>query len=299
MQIQQLEYALVLAKHLNFTQAAEELHITQPTLSQQIKRLEMDLEVDLFTRQTRFVALTPAGKEFIQYASQILADTERLKNAMAVFKKNVSGTLSLAVPANFNVLGLADVFSHFSELYPLIHIDFSIIHGISLLDRLRDSSIMMGFLATTDTSWLSDDFCVLPIRSDRMYVVLSNQNPLSAQKELSFQDIKEQNIIMPSSHSYLNTAFRALFTQANISPKVTYRVNSYSMVPPLLSRDSIAFVAPPYPDDLKLHPSLSIIPFKENVYRQIYLVSLKSKQNNPLVRAFWNEIEDAKKEQQI
>ena len=297
MQIQQLEYALVLAKHLNFTQAAEELHITQPTLSQQIKRLEMDLEVDLFTRQTRFVALTPAGKEFIQYASQILADTERLKNAMAVFKKNVSGTLSLAVPAHFNVLGLTEAFSHFSELYPLINIDFSIIHGTSLLDRLRDSSIMMGFLATTDASCLTDDFCVLPIRSDRMYVLLSNQNPLASHKELCFQDVQNQNIIMPSSHSYLNAAFRTMFSNANLSPKITYRVNSYSMVPPLLSRDNLAFIAQPFPDDIRLNSSISIIPFKEDIFRQIYLVALKSKQNNPLIRAFWNEIEATKKEQ--
>src|SRR5918998_433892 len=74
MQLHQLEYFLAVARHLHFTRAADELHVAQPAVSQQIRKLEEELGVELFHRMKRRVALTSAGETLLPWARRVLAD---------------------------------------------------------------------------------------------------------------------------------------------------------------------------------------------------------------------------------
>ncbi|MDD4766265.1 MAG: LysR family transcriptional regulator, partial [Desulfotomaculaceae bacterium] len=74
MEIHQLEYVLAVANHKSFSRAAEEINISQPSLSQQIFKLENELGTNLFVRTTRCVNLTPAGREFISHARNIMSE---------------------------------------------------------------------------------------------------------------------------------------------------------------------------------------------------------------------------------
>ena len=85
MEIHQLQYVLKVASHLHFSNAANDLGITQPSLSQQIDKLEKELGCKLFDRKTRSVELTPAGEEFIIYADHVLTELHRLSEAMQKF----------------------------------------------------------------------------------------------------------------------------------------------------------------------------------------------------------------------
>ena len=97
MEIRHLRYFLAVAEQLNFTRAAELLHVTQPTLSQQIVDLESQLGVQLFQRGKRGVSLTSAGTAMLEEARAILAMREQCLQRMAGFQKGDVGTLTIGV----------------------------------------------------------------------------------------------------------------------------------------------------------------------------------------------------------
>jgi DNA-binding transcriptional LysR family regulator len=82
MEIRHLQYFLAVARELSFTEAAKSLHMSVPPLSRSIKALEKELDVQLFDRSTRYVALTPAGKMLVPLAAALVADSEALREKM-------------------------------------------------------------------------------------------------------------------------------------------------------------------------------------------------------------------------
>src|SRR3954462_7737160 len=92
MELRRLHYFVTLAEELHFGRAAERLHIVQPAVSQQLRRLEAELGVTLVERSTRRVALTDAGRRFLPEARATLAAAERARAAVA---RSASGPVTL------------------------------------------------------------------------------------------------------------------------------------------------------------------------------------------------------------
>lgn len=97
MNTKQVQYALVLAQNLNFSQTAEQLGITQPALSKQILALEKDLGVRLFDRSTLPLSVTPAGEHFFAQAKELLMREEQLRQDMADFQSGNRGRLTIGI----------------------------------------------------------------------------------------------------------------------------------------------------------------------------------------------------------
>ncbi|WP_462317769.1 LysR family transcriptional regulator, partial [Marinilabilia sp.] len=87
MNIQQLEYIVALDDHRHFVDAAESCHITQPTLTMQIKKLEEEIGVQIFNRGKKPIEPTPAGEEVVVRARQILREINELHNFVSIEKK--------------------------------------------------------------------------------------------------------------------------------------------------------------------------------------------------------------------
>lgn len=95
MELRQLEYFVAVAQELHFARAAANLHVAQPSVSQQIKTLEIELRVQLFDRTSKAVALTSAGMELLPLAAQLLADAQHLQRVAQTSARRVGGEIRI------------------------------------------------------------------------------------------------------------------------------------------------------------------------------------------------------------
>lgn len=120
MELYQLKYVLTLAEELNFSKAAQRLYITQSALSQQIKKLEKELGIYLFERDTKSVTLSPDGKEFIEYAKRICAEYESMQRWLAV-RVGPNANISFGVSEYTSRLVSAGI-EEFRAMFPSVQV---------------------------------------------------------------------------------------------------------------------------------------------------------------------------------
>lgn len=143
----QLSCFLAVAEFLNFTQAAQSLHVTHPAVSQQIQSLEKELNVKLFQRSTRTVRLTEEGKIFLQDAQQIMALSERAKKR---FGNIVDGTIETLAIGCYNfpcMFLLSDILENLRCIRPKLHPQLQTIsyqHIYRILEE-GDLDVVVGF----------------------------------------------------------------------------------------------------------------------------------------------------------
>src|ERR1700694_5065856 len=124
MQIHQLAYFESVSRHLHFTRAAEELHVAQPSVRQQIRKLEAELGAPLFHRMKRQVALTEVGKTFLPHARAVLRRRDEARLEVQELSGLRKGTLSVGAPPSVVTHLLPRALAGFSRRHPGIGLAF-------------------------------------------------------------------------------------------------------------------------------------------------------------------------------
>lgn len=122
MLLRHIRYFLAVTEHRNFTRAAEALHVSQPTLSQQIRQLEDAVGAQLLDRTGRTIRLTDAGKAYALYARRALQDLDAGRRAIHDAKELTRGELRLAMTPTFTAYLMGPLMASFHALYPGIHL---------------------------------------------------------------------------------------------------------------------------------------------------------------------------------
>lgn len=146
MDLRQLHYFTIIAEEGSITAAAERLHITQPPLSQQLKKLEEELNVVLFERTSRKLQLTEIGYQFLIRAKQILAISETAKEEIIDYANSYQGTILLGITPTAVPMILSEKFYEFHKKYPSIN--FELFEGSTahIETLLRKGIINIGIL---------------------------------------------------------------------------------------------------------------------------------------------------------
>ena len=194
MEIRVLQYFMAVAKHENITKAAEELHLTQPTLSRQLTDLEEELGVQLLVRGKRKTQLTEAGLMFKTRAQEILSLTEKTKEQFAKLDELVAGDIYIGAGETEAMACLAKVLAPMRRSYP--HIRFHLVSGNEdlIYDYLQKGLLDFGLVCRADAPRTyvfrripHDDVWGLMMRAD---------NPLAAKEVLTRADIVEEPLIL-------------------------------------------------------------------------------------------------------
>ncbi|MDQ3809635.1 MAG: LysR family transcriptional regulator, partial [Chloroflexota bacterium] len=141
MEVHQLAYFESVSRHLHFTRAAEELHVAQPSVSQQIRKLEHELGTPLFHRMKRHVALTEAGALFLRHARAILQQMEEARVEVQELSGLRKGRLAVGAPPSVGTHLFPRALAAFSRQHPGIALTFREGGSRTLLQLLEDGEL--------------------------------------------------------------------------------------------------------------------------------------------------------------
>lgn len=154
MTIQQLEYIVAIDTYRHFVTASEKCHVTQPTLSMQLKKLEVELDTVLFDRTRQPLVPTEVGREVIEQARKILGDLHEIPTIIRAKQGVVEGRLRIAIIPTLSSL-LPWFIGDFAKAYPQLEVSVQELQTDQLLDALRKNLADVGIMVTP---WSHDSF---------------------------------------------------------------------------------------------------------------------------------------------
>lgn len=199
MNTKQLECFLQVAEILNFSVAAKRMYVTQPTVTRHIKMLEEELGVKLFYREKKKVSLTMAGSIFYKDAQEIVMREDIAKTRVLNTKKNYKSKIAISFEANaLEQAYLPDFINHYHHCHPEIYLyiqSFNFKIGIqNLLDHKMDL-----LLYTTREATEHKELEYRELYSGKFVCVMRKGSGLSEKSLITFEDLKNQFLIMPEA----------------------------------------------------------------------------------------------------
>ncbi len=180
MELRHLRYFVKVASELHFGRAAEQLGISQPPLSQQIRLLEQELGVQLFERTSRRVLLTTPGRLFLEEAKATLA---RADHAISITRRAASGeigelTVGLSASTLFVPL-ISSAIARFRASHPEVHLVFTELSIAAQRESVISGALDVGFVRSGNRPELPDEVAAVCLVTDRMYVAMPKGHRLS------------------------------------------------------------------------------------------------------------------------
>jgi LysR family transcriptional regulator, hydrogen peroxide-inducible genes activator len=198
MEMQQLRYVVAVARTANFSRAAEQCHVSQPSLSQQILKLEDELGERLFERKKRVVKLTPHGEAFLRRAIHIIHEVDAARREAAEAKDLLRGTLTIGVLPTIAPYLLPETMAEFTEKYPGVEI---VVQEDTTARLLKHTLAYEIDFALVSQPIKDERLSVRHLFAEELLLALPPTHPLTQRSGISVRDIAcEKLIVMKEGH---------------------------------------------------------------------------------------------------
>ena len=193
MDLRQLRHFVTLARTLNYRQAAEQLHMSQPPLSQSIRRLEDSLGVQLFQRDRRGTALTEAGQAALESAELALHHARQMQEVSRATAGGERGRLHIGFIGSATFSLIPRLVQAFRSEYPLIDLVLTESTTREICAQVASGDFDAGLLRYPVTQ--ATDLSITPVEKDELVAVLPEGNPLLQRPALRLRDLADQPFI--------------------------------------------------------------------------------------------------------
>jgi len=217
MELRHLRYFLAVAEHLSFGRAAIALHTAQPSLSQQIRRLEDEVGGRLFERTKRYVALTPLGAELRSEAQSIIEAADRLVIRLKDRSGAPRGKLRVGTIAPATVGVLPQVLPSFHKAFPMIELALATVSLDEQVSALLEREIDVGILRAPVTDRRIQ---IVPIAVEYFCACVPAKSALAKRAKVTMRDLRDQTLIMLQAErgGSFNQNIAALLERHRIEP---------------------------------------------------------------------------------
>jgi LysR family cyn operon transcriptional activator len=216
MELRQLRYFIKAAELLNFTEAAQASFITESTLSQQIKQLEIELGALLFKREKRKVILTEIGERFLPYAVRTVADADESVRLVKDLQQLRTGTLRIGCTYSFTI-ELSKVLLKFCKAYPDVNVSVERHTANVLIDKLYDHKL--DLVICFEPQKTDSQLKCIPLFTTLLSVVVHRSHPLADVQSISVDELNRYAVALPNT---------SLFSRRELDHALYYRRKTIS-----------------------------------------------------------------------
>jgi len=220
MEMNQLRYAVAVARTGNFSRAAEQCHVSQPSLSQQIQKLEEELGERLFDRMKRQTKLTSHGEAFVRRAIRILEETELALREASDARSLLAGTLTVGVLPTIAPYLLPQTISVFARKYPGVEIVVQEDTTAHLLKHLANYEIDFALASNP----IEDSrFEIKELFAEELLLALPPRHPLARQRTIPAAALKGERLIVMREGHCLGDQVLGFCEQRDMKPTISFR----------------------------------------------------------------------------
>jgi DNA-binding transcriptional LysR family regulator len=287
MELRQLRYFIAVAEELNFTRAAERLHIGQPPLSHAIQVLEADVGAQLFERTKRWVRLTEAGRLFEADARRILALAGQAADTARRAQRGEAGELRIGFTFSTPLTPLfATVINRYRQRFPAVSLTLHEMATLPQLDALTQRTLDLGFVRPTDIA-VADAIALTALREDPLVAVLPSALPLARKKSIAIGELKDMPFVMypPTAGTGIYPQIFRLCRAAGFAPRIGQVAGEASTIIGLVAAGCGVSVLPASFDRIRMD-GVCYRAISDPAATTTLLLAQRSAEHSPLVDAF-------------
>lgn len=280
----QLRYFITLAERQHYTQAANALGISQPTLSHAIANLEQTLDVKLFVKSGRNVVLTDCGRMFLETAKKSTEILEEGIQKIRMIENDVKGQISMGhmyLQKNDNLLKYINGYRNtYPEDIPLFNLEYNI--SANIIEGIHKDEYDIGFCFRGP---YEEGVESIPVKVDNLVLVVPKDHELSSLTEVSIADIVDYPHVFYNKNSFLHNTVDEYFRTLKRCPNVSCTVKEVSTLLGMV-RSGMGIGIVPQSCVSKDSDVVLVKLSKVHTERIIYLVYAKNKYQSPPVKRF-------------
>ncbi|MEW6332300.1 MAG: LysR family transcriptional regulator [Pseudomonadota bacterium] len=282
--LRQLKVFESVARHLNYTRAAEELFLTQPAVSMQVKQMEESLGVALFEQLGKRIHLTEAGQEVLGYARRVTQQLDELETVLNRIKGLAGGKLRISVATTANYF-IPTLLGTFSRRYPEVTVSLDVTNRETLLQQLSENTVDLVIMGQPPSGL---DVEAEVFMENPLVIVAPPGHPLAQQKKIPLKRLQEEVFLVREPGSGTRSAMERFFAEREIHLKTGMEVGSNEAIKQsvqaglglgLLSRATIE-------QELELKRLVELDVAEFPIMRHWYVVHRKGKRLSGAAEAF-------------
>jgi DNA-binding transcriptional LysR family regulator len=283
--LRQLEAFYFVVKRKSFTRAAEELNVTQPAVSIQVKSLEKSLNLKLIQRVGKRVQLNEAGELLYQYAEKIFNLVSDADEKMGDFKKLMRGTLQIGATKNYARYIMPSLLSEFQRRYPRVKVILDEGNSEDMARSVLEMKNELAFIAQIN---LDRKIKSIFFSTVEFVLAASPEHRFSQRKSISLKELNEEPVILREKGSGLRAAILRKFHEYGIWPSVIIEASSLDFIVGYVKQNKgVSFMFEPDIKEELEKGILKVIPIDEgNIILFTDIISYNEKSLSPPAEAF-------------
>jgi DNA-binding transcriptional LysR family regulator len=282
-ELRHLEYFVAVAAELNFSRAAQRIHVVQSALSASVGRLEKELGVELFDRSKRQIALTAAGEVFLEHAREVMHAAHRARTSVDAFRDQLTGTVTLGTLMSWGTLNLSAVLEEFRASNPLVTVRLrqSVTGSAGHLTAIADGQMDLALVSITESA--SPLVTLRELTREPMLFVCEASHPLAHRRRVELADLGGHDFIQFPPGWGIRQRLDNGFAAAGVRPISAYEVADYAITAELIRHRLATTVLPA--SVAGRFPDLRAIPLRPAMTWTLSIATAASQSENLAINA--------------
>jgi DNA-binding transcriptional LysR family regulator len=289
MELSQLKYYVTIAKTLSFTKAAKLLRISQPALSYQIRRLEVELGTQLFNREHRRITLTPDGRLFLPLAQSVLL---RADEAVQVLREHLgveAGEVRMGANPSVAAYLLPGLLAAFRRDYPRVIVHVLEDSDVELQQSVLESKVDFAIVTAPGSPHTVK---VIPLGTEDLLLVVPEHHPLASHSAIGLGQVANEDFVLPDSSFHITSQFIDACHRAGFEPRVVCRTGSFESVKGLVREGLGISILPRMALDAGGNERITMISIEETLTRSLNLIRGRDRAATSVAQALMSHVSE-------